>query len=275
MKTNAIIRIMIWSLVLLVLAGLLTGGLTLDSYRSRESSAVESSAVPLPFPAGKITELEIDWVAGDIAICPSDVTEITITESGAEQERDAMQVSVRDRRLIIEYSKRKFSVGFGRMPSKDLYIYVPQDWVCQELSIDSADADISLQDLTIGAFDLDGADGNCEFINCQAGSLDIDTADGDIQFSGTLDTLDFDAASASFTAQLHNTPSRMDMDSMSGSLDIALPEDCGYAISMDGLSRSFQSEFDNASVYGDGRCRINVDGLDCDVTIRKAVSPAS
>ena len=65
------------------------------------------------------------------------------------------------------------------------------------------------------------------------------------------------------------------MDSMEGKLDIALPEDCGFTQPTDGISIQLAADFNysytknRSHVYGDGRCRIDVDGLNCNVTIRK------
>ncbi len=132
-----------------------------------------------------------------------------------------------------------------------------------------ANADLNLQNLIIDDLDFDGASGICRFSDCRIRTLDLDTASGDVTFSGTLDALDFDAASASFTAIVTNTPVALEMDSMSGRLDITLPEDCGYTVNMDALSSNFHSDFGNALLSGDGRCRIETDGMNCDVIIRR------
>ena len=128
---------------------------------------------------------------------------------------------------------------------------------------------------TLRELDIDGASGTCDFQNCTIGTLDIDAASGSIYYLGSMNRLDLDGASATFIADLQNTPDRIDMDSMDGKLDIALPEDCGFTVTMEGLNTSLNSDFygtemkNKSHVYGDGRCRINVDGMTCDVTIRK------
>ena len=131
--------------------------------------------------------------------------------------------------------------------------------------------------MTIREVDFDGASGTCEFENCTVDEMDIDTASGDIRFIGALDILDCDAASASVYAVLSNTPSRLDMDSMSGDLDITLPGDAGFTVTLDGMTSDFSSDFETTvkngnQVCGDGRCRINIDAMSGDVTIRKGES---
>ena len=62
-------------------------------------------------------------------------------------------------------------------------------------------------------------------------------------------------------------------------LEITLPEDAGFTLSIDAMSDDFESDFETTMrngnyVCGDGRCRINVNALSGDVVIHKA-SPAN
>lgn len=302
MKANAIIRIVIWSFVLVLLAGILFTLLMeeryLSDYTISTSPLVSEAAVPMEtfveatpaktlpnnerilVGAGSIDGIEIEWAAGDITILPRDIEEITISESNVSNEKYAMVWQVDERKLEISFCEKGLISGFGISLGadirKDLYIYVPLDWNCRSLEIDAASATVEISNMTIGKLDLDGAEGIVRLNNCNIRDLDVDTASGDIFFSGIMDTLDFDAASANFTGEFQNTPNRIDMDSMSGTLDISLPEDCGYSLSMDGMSKTFRSDFQGTEnrngihTYGDGRCRIKVDGMNCEVTIHKA-----
>ncbi len=292
MKSNAIVRIIIWSIVLVVLIGILAAFVADEMYlndyspeihlaTSLEPYPVQSeSAIPpekmYTFPAGDITELEIEWAAGSIFIDTADVAEITVRESDVKDAKYAMLLQQRNGKLTIQYcQEHNISFGINKAAlSKDLYIQVPRDWECRSLEIDAASAELAVGGMAIGEMDFDGASGTCNFVNCSVIDMDIDTASGDVQFTGSLKALDFDAASASFIGEFENTPDRIDMDSMSGNLDISLPEDCGFALNMNGMSSSFHSDFpvtenqNGMHIYGDGSCRINVDGMSSDVTIR-------
>jgi len=295
MKSNAIIRIIIWSIVLILLTGIFAGFIVEERYMRDYTPAETAIPVPLEtevvatpaqilpneetltFPADSIREMEIEWVAGDIIFLVSDADTIRLSESDVADSKYSMIFQTRGEKLEIDFCEESLISGFSigsNVPSKDLYVHVPKDWVCDSLEIDAASANLELHDLTIREMDFDGASGTGDFQNCRITDLDIDTASGDVYYTGTLDTLDFDAASASFIADFQNTPSRIDMDSMDGKLDIALPEDCGYTLTMDGISSRFRSDFqgtamkNNSLFGGDGRCRINVDGMSCDVTIR-------
>lgn len=228
------------------------------------------------FEASSIRELEIEWAAGDILIQPGSSDRIVVKEDGVTSERYAMHLNQEGNTLKIRYAQSvKNFIGLNDLMEKDLTIYVPADWYCEALEIDAASAAVEVNDLTIGEVDFDGASGVCEFENCTVEEIDIDTASGDVRFVGSLNILDCDAASASFYASLTNVPSRMDMDMMSGNLDLTLPADAGFSLRMDTMNDNFSSEFQTQLkngnyVAGDGACRINIDALSGDVTIRKA-----
>lgn len=293
MKSNAIIRIVIWSIVLLALIGTL-GAFMTDELYLRDYTPAET-AIPVPLattpqevlpneetlllPADTIREIEIEWVAGDIVILGKDVDYIYISESDVTDDEYSMVFQTVGEKLEIQFCVDRLMPDLGISHtadlSKDLYIEVPKYWEGKSIEIDSASTNVEMYNITLEEMDIDGADGTGDFQNCHISDLDIDAASADVYYQGTLERLDFDAASASFIGDLQNTPNRIDMDSMSGKLDIALPEDCGFTLTMDGMSCHLSSDFYGTSmkngshVYGDGRCRINMDGMDCDVNIRK------
>lgn len=290
MKTNAIIRIVLFSLAILVLLGILLAGLGIGLFMTDFDSAVTSSTwhnattgeqgTSVSFDADEIQELEIQWLAGSITITPAGNTDrIHITESAVSDAKYQMVCKQSPGKITIEFSEENFS-GFGlsinENLSKDLEILVPADWVCKELDIDAASASVSASDLVINKVDFDGASGICRFENCLVDEMDLDTASGDIDFSGTLDTLDVDAMSANCRIEVSNVPSRIDVDSMSGNVDLTLPEYCGFTVSLDTMSGKFSTDFKVSTsvdekdiVHGDGACRIQVNAMSGDVAIRK------
>ena len=186
---------------------------------------------------------------------------------------------VRDGKLAIQYAEdMKISLGLQLNLedfSKDLIIEVPLDWTCNELEIAAASATVEINDLNIREMEFDGASGTCEFENCTVEKLDLDTASGDVRFTGSLQQLDCDAVSADISLELTNVPRSIDLDTASGDLDVVLPEDAGFTVTLEAMSSDFTSDFDttmrNGSyIAGNGRCRIEVDAMSGDVTIRKA-----
>lgn len=292
MKRNAIVRIVIFSITILVLlailvSGLLYSGLTNRFLRNSEqdyssyTSSVQGQQNTVP--AEQIQVIEIEWVAGTIIVQPGDVDTITFSESEVTNDKYAMIWKQSENKLSIQFCTESISfsgISIGNVPRKNLFITVPRDWQGTSLEIDGADARLEVHDLTIREVEIDSASGTCYFNNCTVDTLDLDTASGDVEFYGSLNVLECDAASANFTAVLTNVPSRMEMDLMSGDMDVTLPENCGFTASIDAMSSDFSSDFETTKhngnyVHGDGSCRINVSAMSGDIVIRKAAPSAS
>lgn len=249
---------------------------TLETTAAQEP---EMTGYGVALDAASIREIEIEWAAGSILIQPMDITEIRITEEGLRQNTEPMVWKIREEKLAIQYSEKTDHVfGIGLNPgskSKDLIIQVPLDWQCDSLEIDAAAASLKVNDLTIREMEFDGASGTCAFENCTVEKMDLDTASGDVRFTGSLQQLDCDAASADIVLELSNVPRSIDLDTASGDLDVTLPADAGFTVTMDTMSGDFESDFATTSrngsyVAGNGRCRIDVDAMSGDVIIRKA-----
>lgn len=294
MKRNAIVRIVLFSIALLVLLSVLGVALAAKYFMfdgtsfvkegaSDGNSVVTKSPVPLAesedivstsLDAEGIHELEIEWTAGNITILPkAETTQITITEPKQTQSKYQMRCTPNGSKLKIEFWQQDLVIHNTDI-SKDLIITVPTDWICQELDIDSASANVEVSNLTIGSIEFDGASGICTFTDCTVDRMDMDTASGDIRFTGTLNILECDAMSANCQLTVNNCPSHIDVSSMSGDLDLTLPENCGFTVAMDAMSSDFSSDFQTSTsnghhVHGDGSCRIHVDAMSGDVTIRK------
>lgn len=281
MKTNAIVRIVLYSIAILVMLSLLVGCLLLNtfmvntdwgSFLVSENTGTLASAGYVS--ADEIKNIRIDWAAGSISITPGDVENILFSETQNLSEEDRMVYSQQGDTLVIHFTGTQQIFGVSIDAPKDLLITVPQDWICQELEIDAASASVHVTGLTIETVDFDGASGNFRFDGCHVGALDIDTASGDIRYSGTLQELDCDAASASCTLVLTNAPRRIDADMASGDLRLTLPEDCGFTVQLDALSGNFTSDFLTSTqngkyIYGNGSCRINISAMSGDVDIQK------
>ena len=267
MKTNAIVRIIIYSLVLLLLTGILLGGLEIGSFVFEFSDGNTYTSGDGSADAAAIRNLDIEWASGAVTIETADVDAIIFRETGGT-EQNQMAYAVSGDTLILRYQKPAFRLGFQSVSAKALTVQVPKDWTCQQLEVDVASAGVNIRSMSAKTVRADCASGTIKFIQCSVSELEIDTASGDIQYSGTLNTLELDGASADFIGVFQNVPDSMDMDTASGDLDITLPADCGYQVDLDAASGDFYSDFGGHS-YGDGHCKIEVDTASGDLTIRK------
>ena len=230
-----------------------------------------------------IRDIKIEWISGSVTVEPGDVQEITFLESGNGTDKYEMVWKQSGDELVIQYSKDSSIAGFGLHfgdGSKDLTVTVPRNWVCNSLELETASADLTVRDVIIREMEIDSASSTAKFENCTVSSLDVDTASGDVTFTGSLNELDFEAASASFTGVLENVPDQVKMDSMSGDLTLTLPEGAGFTVSLDAMSSNFSSDFptvkkDKSYVCGDGHCKIGVSAMSGDVAILKQSADAA
>lgn len=276
MKRNAIIRIVIFSFVIIFLLTILVSGLGIGmlllDFGSVELQTYVTGKGSVP--ADEIRNLSIEWASGSVTIKTADTDIISFSETASENDVEEMVYSVDDETLVIAHSKPGIRVGFFSLSDKDLEITIPVDWKCNDLQIEAAAANVTVDGLNAATADLDMASGRSTFNDCTISSVEIDTASGNVEFSGTLDTLDCDAASADVTAILYNDPKSISMDSASGDLELTLPVDCGFTARLDSMSGDFFSEFsttydDKAYRFGDGTCKIELDCASGNIRIYK------
>lgn len=255
MKANAVTRIIIYGIIILLLVGILCtclgiGTLTFDLGLGNGTAVVGEVSVN----AADVRDLEIDWAAGSVRIQVADTEDITFSDTGTES--CPMTYDLDGDTLRLAYSKGEVQIGFVSTPSKDLTVTVPKDWVCGELEINAASVDVDITDLTVTEFSLNGAA-------------------NELRFFGSLDSLDCDGASNDILLVCSNNPDEISIDGASCSLNLEFPNDCGFRAKLDGLSYDFNSDLDyktsaGAYCYGDEHCKIDVDGVSCDVTVTSA-----
>lgn len=291
MKANAIVRIVLFSLAILILGSILLGVLCFNMFivdgkvhldTGMDSVEHVGAATTESFSA-QIANLDIEWVAGSIIIqTDNDISEIKVEEIAPIESNYQMVCQQYGQTLKVQYcnESQKYSflgINDNEAVSKELIITVPANWNCNNLEIDAAATEVTVSGQSINKLDFDGASGKFTLENCNIVDLDIDTASGDVEFNGILKSLDFDAASAKFHGEFHQVPNQMDLDAMSGDLTLVLPEYSGFYLELDALSGSFDSDFDFHTMgahyeCGDSACRIKVSALSGDVSILKGVS---
>lgn len=288
MKASAIIRIIAFSLAIILLSFILLSVLDHNYYiESGRVHSYEDFEMEQPVEmiqqdviSSQVKNIEIEWVSGNVTIRSDPTVQgIMITESRLQGTEYQMVCKQSGQTLKIKFCEESIilsSFGVNVDVSKDLFIAVPSDWSANSIEIDAAAAEVDIHDLSINELDFDGASGNLILDNCNVSELDIDTASGDVEFIGTLEHLDFDAASAKFYGEFREVPHKLDMDSMSGDLELVLPPNAGFTCYIDGLSSNFSSDFELSNtggtyVHGDGACRIDVSCVSGDVEILKGV----
>lgn len=283
MKTNAIVRIVLFTIIIVVLVGALVGTLffhmfRIDSFAPMDVetnvsvNSVSGDGSSYSLPVGDITDLEIHWVAGSISVAYGDTDEIIISETPSK--RYPMICRQDGDKLLIQYCERRLMGFHFDIPEKNLTITIPRSWVPEQLEIDTVSADLDVSGLTLKELDINSVSAVCDLQECSAEDFSVETVSGDIRFSGTLGSFSCDAVSGDCTAVLQNTPREIKMAGLSGDLALSLPEDTGFSAKLDSANGDFSSDFPVTKSgrdysFGDGRCQITIEGLSGNISIRK------
>lgn len=252
MKTNAIVRIILYTILALVLTGILLAGLGMNSFINLPHSGSTLENGEAYIDAEHIRELDIDWADGSITIISADIDGIHITETGKFEEKHALIYNVKGKTLSIDYSKAS-SISIGSSPSKDLIITVPEDLHFSSLDIDGAALKINIDGMIVDDVNLDGAD-------------------LEVSFRGILQQLECDGADCTLTIACPEKPNKINVDGADCDVKLYLPAYCGFEAELEGLGCQFYSEFDhhssnNTYSFGDKHCKIEINGLDCQLEI--------
>lgn len=256
MKTNAIIRIIIYSLVIILLVGLLLTCLGVGSFMFNvQTGGSEVNEGTGSVKAENIDDLQIDWAAGSVTIVTDNNTDaITFTETGDFSEKYAMVYTLKNGTLSLEYAKPSLAIGFISTPTKELVITVPSGWVCNELEIDGAALEVNISGIHISKLQLDGA----------AMKLNLE---------GSVQELDVDGAACKLNISCSGYPDLIEIDGASCELNLTIPENCGMLIQTDGIACDVDSNLElthrnDGYLHGDGRCKVDVDGIACQLNIQ-------
>ncbi len=253
MKTNATVRIIIYGLIAVLLILLLWACLSLGniSIPIGNSDYIAGNGA---FPASEITALEIDWAAGSVHIVVHDSDKITFYDQSESQNAAPMAYKRENGTLKLCYSKP--AINFGNSPAKSLTVCVPRDWFCQTLDLDGASLNVFVQSLSLDCLNLDGVSNQ-------------------VRFTGSVKALECDGVSNQVTLHCHANPETVGVAGVSNQLILKLPQGCGFQATVDGMGNHFESELDVVKkdallVYGDGACRIDVDGISCTLVVNQS-----
>ena len=278
MRRNAIFRMILFAFLAVVLLGVLIAGIALKNYQMPGIVVQESFDAPEvsghQFIAKDIDKLKIEWAAGNIVLVPVEGNEISVTEELLGGDK-TMVLKKDGSTLYVQYCEGAVGLSFGSNGlKKNLYVTVPQDWECKELEIDAASATVQAEQLTIEEVESSTASGSHTFTECTVEKLKVETVSGNLDFTGSLNKLDFNGVSAQANLVLRNQPKSIKLESVSGDLNLTLPEGCGFTVDKDTVSGRVSSELETVEkngkiVHGDGSCEIEVEGVSSSVYIRK------
>lgn len=267
-KTDAWIRLIVFSFLALILitiliSGIRKGGMGIPflsfssfQYANEEKYTVGDNSIT----ADQLKELDINWVSGSITLeaYDGDTIEITETCDSDISSDDRVRSCYENGVLTIQFRKSTFLLFGTQASGKNLKIRIPKALAegIENLSLDSVSSENSITGLSVK--------------HC-----DIDTVSGDLTFDGTLQNLELDTVSGKCRISSQKAPDNIEADSVSGDVTLKIPGDSGFTAEQDGVSGNFNSEFptsltdDNYVCGNGGTGKWEFDSVSGDVRIEK------
>lgn len=181
MKKSAIARIVIWSVVALVLTGILIGVLVLrenpnapiifgkeQGYNYSNEKEYSVGAVELPMT--EFTSISVDWISGNVYVLAYDGDTVKFEESSNDviEEKYELRWRVKENTLYIKPCQSTSSWNLSNeIPTKDLFVYLPETLAktMNKISVDTASARIGITGITANEIDTTTASGDIWFEN--------------------------------------------------------------------------------------------------------------
>ncbi len=282
MKKSAIARIVIWSVVALILTGLLISALVIpqkgfwtslfnssifDSFRyetytyDNENEYIAGSSVVI---SEQITNIDVDWISGSVKIIANDSDKIKFEESASDPIEEKYQLRYRVKGDTLYIKPCKSMRTLNKIPYKDLEIYIPYDLASamHEIDIETASAEISLTEITAKELELSTASGGVWLEKCSAVDINLENVSGyinltetnadkvdaefvssDIEIMGTVGRLRVKSVSGNVYLDSDTAPNSVDISTVSGNIKFEIPENDGFSIEFDSVSGKITSDF--------------------------------
>ncbi len=292
-KQSALIRIIAWSVVAVVLVGVLVLGLTGNlgsgiggfslfgiNLGSHYADAGKYQAGSGEIPAQKIQDLEINWLDGnvEIEVYDGDTVQFSETSSRKLSEKNQMHYYNKNGKLIIQYQKSFTGlfnfINTGR--DKELTVKIPESIAGDfgEVRVDTVSADTVVSGISGGKFRFDSTSGGIHLEECSASELVTDTTSGSVTADGSYGEVEFDTVSGNLNLSSEICPSRINADGVSGSVTLYLPENEGFTYKSDSVSGTLTCEFqvsqgEDKGTYKNGKAKFSFDSVSGDVEIKK------
>lgn len=245
---------------------------------------------------GRVKDLDINWTDGSVLVTRYQGSRIRLSETASGQLTDdtSLHWYLDGSTLRVQYA----ASGLRLLPRlhKQLVVELPASMALDEVEISVASAQVEADGLEAEELVIRSASGRvalrqqglAEKVKVETASggvavaaeqveeLRISTASGMVVVDAMqVDEADVNTASGNCTLQFATTPDRLDVNAVSGTVTILLPQDAGFTADVDTLSGvvggSLQPENlgKNTWVHGNGKSRIQVDTVSGDVYLNE------
>ena len=291
MKQIAVLKIIAWSIVVVVLIGVLAAvsmgedltnripslKVNLSNVFNNAKGDVEVLSVQT-LSVENIESIDIKWVSGTFKILPTDGEQIVITQKANREldKEEMLKIIEEGNRLEISQGRIRggiFFFGFGgvkivnelKLPSKHY----------GKINANFKSGRLLLEDIKTTRFKTNMTSGRVQSSGLIAEHLILETISGSLDLAGEFSQIDAKVVSGSVKVDTYAVPDRIDIDLISGKAVVKIPDNDGFRLSKDKLAGRVNSEFktDDFGVYKDGSAEYRVKVVSGKVEILKNPYP--
>lgn len=209
------------------------------------------------FAGPEVEELNIDWLNDSVTIEVYDGTEVVFSETSNQTLNDTttMYYYLKEGTLNIKFGKPGTKMKGEQLPDKHLLVRVPRT-----LKLDNVEMNGLGQN-----FVMDG-------VRCE--TLEMNNVSNQITLNECeIDDIEVNCVSTDVEAIFSKMPNSIEMNNVSGSTVLYVPEDAGITLQWNGLLADFHSELPVASrgkkkVIGNGACAIESNSVSGELDIK-------
>lgn len=288
MKTSAIIRIITWSIVAIFLVVVLVNSINGDgilglnigfsgySYSNSSKYLVADGLIGV----NDIRNIDIDWISGKVRVeeYNGDRIEFYEENSSGLDEDEKMRYLVENGNLKIKFKKSKkiASFLFNNSFSKTLIIKIPSS-LSNELSnfeVDCVSSKVEIDNLIANNISIEAVSGEIDINNVISEALNVETVSGNVNISGNIDFIENESVSGKIMMDLDNCPKEIKSETVSGSINISIPENEGFTAKYESLSAKFTSDFEvnktkDEAIYKNGESNFVFESVSGRININK------
>lgn len=241
-----------------------------------------------------VEHIEISWLAGNVTLKSHDSDTVAFSEKSADQLSDDTQLHywLDGTTLRIKFCGSGQWVLDGL--EKELTVLVPETLELTNLKVNSVSAGVDLDSIRAESAAISTTSGNICLTDCAVTELaKISTVSGgtEAKFAQPLEDFACNSTSGeiqvaapavmrfeadtvsgpvSFSAQ--SAPESLDIDTTSGCIDLALPEDASFTLDCYSTSGTLSSDLPHRTengqyIFGDGKGEYTVNTISGDVRI--------
>lgn len=249
------------------------------------------------FDLDSVLSISVDWINGDIEIVKADVEKVNVYEESNKElsEGEKLRHHLSDGILDIKYAEPRHKLIDFTLEKK-LFIQVPASKVDKflKLTINAVSADIKIKNIDANEFDIDtvsgkqtldtltvpictikSVSGSIDIITSKIANLDIESVSGTITVANSeITDLKVDATSGDIDITSTIMPNAIEMDTVSSSIQLTLPENDGFTLDYKSISGTFSCAFATTQnsgkyVYANGLNEIKIDTVSGNLSILK------